>query len=67
MRTIDLSDMGLFDAKVLEIGRTSANWSLPEFLVGAAVGIMQEGIAVSSGACYVTRNRTWSTLDAPGH
>ncbi len=40
MATIYLTDMGLSDAKFREIGRIIAYWSLLEFLMGAAVGIM---------------------------
>jgi hypothetical protein len=41
MATIYLTDMGLSDAKFREIGRIIAYWSLLEFLMGAAVGMMQ--------------------------
>ena len=41
MATIFLTDMGLSVAKFREIGRIIAYWSLLEFLMGAAVGIMQ--------------------------
>ena len=41
MATIYLTDMGLSDAKFREIGRIIAYWSLLEFLMGAAVGIMR--------------------------
>ena len=41
MVTIYQTDLGLSDAKFREIGRIVAYWSLLEFLMGAAVGILK--------------------------
>ena len=41
MATIYQTDLGLSKAKFREIGRIIAYWSLLEFLMGAAVGILK--------------------------
>ena len=48
MVTIYQTDLGLSDAKFREIGRIIAYWSLLEFLMGAAVGIL-EGVDRKAG------------------